>query len=278
MLLREELGSSPGAALVALHEQLLRDEPAPAPPVTPPKRTATPSSLVERDREISLLDSLLEDATRGRGPGGADRGPAGHRQVAPDGRVPPPRDRAGRPGAQRARGRARTRVPVRRRPPALRGRRLGPGHAGRRRRARARRVRLARQRHATAATPPSPRCTASTGWRSTSPRSARCCSRSTICTGATARRCAFSPTSSAASRASPCWSPRRCARATHPPTPRCWPRSPTTRPRRTSARARCRCRRSASSSPGGSAPSPTRPSARPATAPPAATRCSSASC
>ena len=30
VLLREELGSSPGAALVALHEQLLRDDPAPA--------------------------------------------------------------------------------------------------------------------------------------------------------------------------------------------------------------------------------------------------------
>ena len=27
VLLREELGSSPGAALVALHEQLLRDDP-----------------------------------------------------------------------------------------------------------------------------------------------------------------------------------------------------------------------------------------------------------
>ena len=42
------------------------------------------------------------------------------------------------------------------------------------------------RRDAAAATPPSPRCTASTGWRSTSPPSARCCSRSTTCTGATA--------------------------------------------------------------------------------------------
>src|SRR3954451_18479423 len=31
VLLREELGTSPGARLVALHEQLLRDEPAPRP-------------------------------------------------------------------------------------------------------------------------------------------------------------------------------------------------------------------------------------------------------
>ena len=35
VLLREELGSSPGAALVALHEQLLRDDPAAAPKPAP---------------------------------------------------------------------------------------------------------------------------------------------------------------------------------------------------------------------------------------------------
>ena len=37
VLLREELGSSPGPALVALHERLLREEPA---PVAPPARRA----------------------------------------------------------------------------------------------------------------------------------------------------------------------------------------------------------------------------------------------
>ena len=31
VLLREELGTAPGPALVALHERLLREEPAPAP-------------------------------------------------------------------------------------------------------------------------------------------------------------------------------------------------------------------------------------------------------
>src|SRR4051794_9513462 len=57
VLLREELGSSPGAALVALHEQLLRDDPAPAPARPAPAKPS--STLVERDREISLLDTLL---------------------------------------------------------------------------------------------------------------------------------------------------------------------------------------------------------------------------
>jgi len=38
VLLREELGSSPGATLVALHEQLLRDDPANAPPKARPAK------------------------------------------------------------------------------------------------------------------------------------------------------------------------------------------------------------------------------------------------
>ena len=49
----------------------------------------------------------------------------------------------------------------------------------------------------------SPPCTASTGSRSTSPPSGRCCSPSTTCTGATGRRCASSPTSPGGSRALP---------------------------------------------------------------------------
>src|SRR3954447_14294052 len=42
VLLREELGTSPGARLVALHEQLLRDEPAPRPAASPAPCAATP--------------------------------------------------------------------------------------------------------------------------------------------------------------------------------------------------------------------------------------------
>src|SRR3954469_8102204 len=64
VLLREELGTSPGAALVALHEQLLRDDPAPAParPAPAPAPARPSSTLVERDREVALLDSLLHEA------------------------------------------------------------------------------------------------------------------------------------------------------------------------------------------------------------------------
>src|SRR4051794_15264854 len=74
VLLREELGSSPGAGLVALHEQLLRDEP----PAPRPRTVASPSSsLVERDRESSLLDGLLLQATVGEGRAVLIEGPPG---------------------------------------------------------------------------------------------------------------------------------------------------------------------------------------------------------
>jgi len=74
VLLREELGSSPGQALVALHEQLLRADSTPAPVRKP---AATSSSLVERDREISLLDTLLQEATVGEGRAVLIEGPPG---------------------------------------------------------------------------------------------------------------------------------------------------------------------------------------------------------
>ena len=91
VLLREELGSSPGAALVALHEQLLRDERAGARP--PPRRAApTPPSSARRARPRGrAARHAARRGDRGRGPRGADRGPAGDRQDAPAGRVPPPR-------------------------------------------------------------------------------------------------------------------------------------------------------------------------------------------
>jgi len=72
VLLREELGSSPGPALVALHEQLLRDEPAPAPAKPRPS-----ASLVERDREVALLDTLLSEAAEGEGRAVLVEGPPG---------------------------------------------------------------------------------------------------------------------------------------------------------------------------------------------------------
>jgi DNA-binding SARP family transcriptional activator/DNA-binding CsgD family transcriptional regulator len=80
VLLREELGSSPGAALVALHHQLLRDDPAqPTPVVDAPKAKPVPrsSTLVERDREVHLLDSLLQEATLGEGRAVLIEGPPG---------------------------------------------------------------------------------------------------------------------------------------------------------------------------------------------------------
>src|SRR6201991_4301367 len=77
VLLREELGSSPGAALVNLHEQLLRDDPAPPSSNHAPPRAQPASSLVERDREISLLDELLQEATVGEDRAVLIEGPPG---------------------------------------------------------------------------------------------------------------------------------------------------------------------------------------------------------
>jgi DNA-binding SARP family transcriptional activator len=79
VLLREELGSSPGPALAALHNALLRDE-APAPPRPAPavaKPVPRSSTLVERDREVALLDGLLREATLGEGRAVLIEGPPG---------------------------------------------------------------------------------------------------------------------------------------------------------------------------------------------------------
>src|SRR6185503_2640219 len=77
VLLREELGSSPGATLVALHEQLLRDDPANAPPKARPAKPKASASLVEREREVALLDTLLEEAIEGEGRAVLIEGPPG---------------------------------------------------------------------------------------------------------------------------------------------------------------------------------------------------------
>jgi DNA-binding SARP family transcriptional activator/DNA-binding CsgD family transcriptional regulator len=74
VLLREELGSSPGAALVAQHEQLLRDDPVATPKPVPARASST---LVERDREVALLDTLLREAIDGEGRAVLIEGPPG---------------------------------------------------------------------------------------------------------------------------------------------------------------------------------------------------------
>ena len=77
VLLREELGSAPGPALVALHERLLREEPAPA--AAPPAAAPAPAAagLVERERELAALAALLADALGGEGRSALIEGPAG---------------------------------------------------------------------------------------------------------------------------------------------------------------------------------------------------------
>ncbi len=78
VLLREELGTSPGPALLALHEQLLREEPAPRPPLAVVPEPPRPSAgFVERDREVAQLERLLGDATAGEGRAVLVEGPPG---------------------------------------------------------------------------------------------------------------------------------------------------------------------------------------------------------
>ncbi len=76
-LLREELGATPGAALVALHERLLREESAPAPePCAAPPALGS-SDLVGRDAERARLAQLVAAGIAGAGRVGLIEGPAG---------------------------------------------------------------------------------------------------------------------------------------------------------------------------------------------------------
>jgi DNA-binding SARP family transcriptional activator/DNA-binding CsgD family transcriptional regulator len=89
VVLRDELGATPGARVMALHERLLRDDepppppaapptrerPAPAPTRAPPRGSGTP--IVERDNEVTLLGMLLGDAIGGEGRVALIEGPAG---------------------------------------------------------------------------------------------------------------------------------------------------------------------------------------------------------
>src|SRR4051794_5388617 len=83
-MLRDELGATPSARVVALHDRLLRDdEPAPEAPARV-ERPALPAfssngapRIVERDNEVSLLGMLLADAVAGEGRVALIEGPAG---------------------------------------------------------------------------------------------------------------------------------------------------------------------------------------------------------
>ena len=128
VLLREELGSSPGAALVAQHEQLLRDDPAVAPqpaPAAPGTRRPRPrwSSATARSR---CSTRCSQEAIDGEGRAVLIEGPPGigKSRLMSEFRRRARRRRRARP--QRPRGRARARVPVRRRAPAVRGRVADP--------------------------------------------------------------------------------------------------------------------------------------------------------
>ena len=90
VLLREELGASPGAAVVAVHERLLQADAAPGGPAAigaPPAiggiggaaagAPPPPAGLVERDRELSLLARVSAEALGGAGHTALIEGPAG---------------------------------------------------------------------------------------------------------------------------------------------------------------------------------------------------------
>jgi DNA-binding SARP family transcriptional activator/DNA-binding CsgD family transcriptional regulator len=83
-LLRDELGTTPGSSLVALHERLLQSDAPSASPPPPPLPTSPPppprdaaGGLVERDREVAALSSIVADALAGEGRVVVIEGPAG---------------------------------------------------------------------------------------------------------------------------------------------------------------------------------------------------------
>src|SRR3954468_10527472 len=87
-VLRDELGATPSARVMALHDRLLRDdepppEPTPAParvveaPVLPAFSPNGSSRIVERDNEVTLLGMLMGDAVAGEARVALIEGPAG---------------------------------------------------------------------------------------------------------------------------------------------------------------------------------------------------------
>ena len=245
-------------------------------------RYDAPGRARSRGRPRSRRCSTRPPAGEGRV--ACDRGPGRDRQDAAAGRGAPRAAERRRRGARRPRGRARARVPVRRRAPAVRGAAGRPERREPRCRAGAargvfaaaavsdgggRRRRVVRRAARPVLADAQPRRRAAAAARGRRPALVR-----------PRRRCASSPTWRGGSRACRCSSPPR-VRTGEPGDRRraARPRSPTTRrpsrvrPGPLSADAVARARRAT-----GSAPSPTRRSAPPATRRPAATRCSCASC
>ena len=256
--LADELGVDPGPALRALEAEVLAQSPALDAPA--PARERRPAGRGGRGRAgrrgAGGTGRPRRPRPGGRGPapdgGGAGRRQAGvrarrgagrHRQVAAPGRGraaghrragagalgagQPPRARptASVRCASCSRAARATRRPARgcsRGPPPRRDRcsRRWPG-----RRDRPRQLRRA------------PRPVLAD--RQPRHRRARCCSASTTSSGATARRCATSPTSSSAWRDCACSSCSPCAPASSTPTTPCSPTSPSTPRSSCSARRRC---------------------------------------
>jgi DNA-binding SARP family transcriptional activator len=89
VLLRDELGTTPGPGVVALHERLLqsgaaeapaapaRSAAAPGPSAAPARAQPTAAALVERDREMAALTALVHEALAGEGRVALVEGPAG---------------------------------------------------------------------------------------------------------------------------------------------------------------------------------------------------------
>ena len=176
--------------------------------------------LLERDRELLALRAAVENSVEGHAAIAVVEGPAGIGKTRLIYRGS--RDAAAGRDMRvlSARGvRARARVPVRRRAPALRAR---PGRSARSPSAARRRGRRGRAAGLRRARRPGRR---GRGRRlfaalhglfwltANASRRAAALLASTTCTGATRRRCASSPTSPGASRACRCWSPRPCAPA-----------------------------------------------------------------
>ena len=94
-MLRDELGATPSARVMALHERLLRDDEPAVAPAGPPSAPATPAAaagtarsrivvpapsgpeIVERHNEVLLISDLLDDAAAGQGRVALIEGPAG---------------------------------------------------------------------------------------------------------------------------------------------------------------------------------------------------------
>ena len=154
---------------------------------------STRPDLVERDSELAVLEAAVAQAVRGDGCAVAIEGPAGIGKTAPAGRGAPPGRRGGLRVLTARGGRARARVPVRRRAPAVRGaasprrtRELALAGAAAPGRRRARRARRRPGRGAGRRSVVRGAARALLAGAQPRRRARRSCWRSTTCSGATA--------------------------------------------------------------------------------------------